>query len=70
VYAVALSPNGQIIASGSADKTIKLWHIETGELLATFTGHAHTVTALAFTASGELLVSGSLDKTIKIWQRS
>lgn len=70
VYAIALSPDGQTIASGSADKTIKLWHLSTGELLGTFTGHTHTVTAVAFTASGEMLVSGSLDKTIKIWQRS
>jgi WD40 repeat protein len=47
-----------------------LWHLQSGELLGTFTGHANTVTALSFTASGEMLVSGSLDKTIKIWQRS
>jgi WD40 repeat protein len=70
VNTVALSPDEQIIASGSADKTIKLWHLQSGELLGTFTGHANTVTALSFTASGEMLVSGSLDKTIKIWQRS
>ncbi|MFM6159230.1 MAG: WD40 repeat domain-containing protein, partial [Sphaerospermopsis kisseleviana] len=45
-------------------------HLESGELLGTFTGHTNTVTALSFTTSGEMLVSGSLDKTIKIWQRS
>ena len=70
VYAIALSPDGQILASGSVDKTIKLWHLKTGELLGTFIGHTNTVTALAFTASGEILVSGSLDKTIKIWQKT
>jgi WD40 repeat protein len=70
VYAIALSPDEQIIASGSADKTIKLWHLNTGELLGTFTGHSNIVTALAFTSSGDMLVSASLDKTIKIWQRS
>ncbi|MEH2360720.1 MAG: hypothetical protein V7K58_13600 [Nostoc sp.] len=41
VYAIALSPDGQILASGIADKTIKLWHLQTGELLGTFTGHTH-----------------------------
>ena len=59
-----------IIASASADKTIKLWHLQSGELLGTFTGHTNAVTTLSFTNSGEMLVSGSLDKTIKIWQRS
>ncbi|WP_420093817.1 WD40 repeat domain-containing protein [Fischerella thermalis] len=67
---VSCNGRGQTIASGSADRTIKLWHLQTGELLGTFTGHLHTVTAVAFTTSGEILVSGSLDKTIKIWQRS
>jgi WD40 repeat protein len=69
VYAIALSPDGQTIASGSADKTIKLWHLETGELLGTFTGHAGVVSAVAFSPDGQMLASASLDKTIKIWQQ-
>ncbi|MEH2407374.1 WD40 repeat domain-containing protein [Nostoc sp.] len=70
VNSLAFSSDGQTLVSCRADKTIKLWHLQTGELLGTFTGHGNIVTALAFTASGEMLVSGSLDKTIKIWQRS
>ncbi|MEN8219364.1 MAG: WD40 repeat domain-containing protein [Pseudomonadota bacterium] len=67
VLPITFSPNGQIIASGSKDKTIKLWAISTGNLLKTFTGHTDKIQSLAFSPDGTLLASSSEDNTIKLW---
>ncbi|MUG91164.1 CHAT domain-containing protein [Scytonema sp. UIC 10036] len=69
VYDVSFSPNGKIIASGSEDKTIKLWSRD-GELLKTITGHSAAVTSVAFSPDGKTLASSSRDKTIKLWSRN
>lgn len=55
----------QIMATGSYDTTIKIWNIETGEVLRTLRGHTSAVRTLQFDDSK--LISGSFDKTIKIW---
>ncbi|MBD1921125.1 CHAT domain-containing protein [Microcoleus sp. FACHB-831] len=74
VMSVAISPDSQTLASGSADATIKLWRLDTGELLYTLTGHSGSVRSLAFSqeagagTSPPLLASGSEDKTIKVWR--
>ena len=68
VFAVAISPDGQILASGSADKTIKLLQMNTGQELGTLRGHTDAVISLAITPDGQILASGSADKTIKLWQ--
>ncbi|MEH2205953.1 MAG: caspase family protein [Nostoc sp.] len=67
VNSVAISPDGQILASGSADKTIKIWNLKTGTLLETLEGHSHTVNSVVISPNGQILASGSADKTIKIW---
>ncbi|EMR71199.1 putative sulfur controller 2 protein [Eutypa lata UCREL1] len=54
-----------ILATGSYDSTIKLWNIETGQVIRTLQGHTSGIRALQF--DDRLLVSGSLDKTVKIW---
>jgi serine/threonine protein kinase len=67
VTSVAFSSNGQTLASGSADKTIKLWNVNTGEDLQTLKGHMKGVTSVAFSSDGQTLASGSQDKTVKLW---
>ncbi|MEH1883458.1 NACHT domain-containing protein [Nostoc sp.] len=67
VFCVAFSPNGQFLASGSADQTIKLWSPHTGKCLNTLHGHGSWVWAVAFSPDNNLLASASHDHTIKIW---
>ena len=70
VRSVAFSPDGQLLASGSDDNTIKLWQPGTGNQIRTLTGHSNWVISVAFSPDGQLLASGSWDKTIKLWQPS
>ncbi|MCL1470702.1 protein kinase domain-containing protein [Argonema antarcticum] len=70
VFCVAISPDGQIIASGSRDKDINIWHLDTGKLLHTLTGHTQWVRCLTFSPDGQTIVSGGDDSSIKIWQVS
>ena len=78
VTALSLSPSGRILASGSSDRTLKLWRLETGELLHTFAGrslwstagHQDRITALAFGFDGRVLISASQDGEIKLWDLS
>ncbi len=68
VRAVAISPEGQIMASGSEDNTIKIWQLKTGRLVRTLSGHTNWISSLAISPDGQTLISGSGDNTIKIWQ--
>ncbi len=67
VRTVAISPDGQTIASGSEDYTIKLWDRKTGRELRTLAGHAEAIYSVAFSPAGEVLASGSADDTVKLW---
>ncbi|MEQ9237655.1 WD40 domain-containing protein [Coleofasciculus sp. E2-BRE-01] len=66
VQTVAISPDGQLIATGGQDKMIKLWRRD-GKLLGSWRGHEDIVTAVEFTPDGQRLVSASWDQTIKLW---
>ncbi len=68
VWSVAISPDGQWLASGSWDKTVKLWQVSTGQLLKTLTGHEGEMNSVAISPDGQWLASGSGDKTVKLWQ--
>ena len=67
VKSVAFSPDGDTIASGSDDDTIRLWDADTGEHLRTLTGHTAAVESLAFSPNGRTLASGGWDRTIRLW---
>ncbi|HEY9599792.1 MAG TPA: serine/threonine-protein kinase, partial [Cyanophyceae cyanobacterium] len=67
IKSIAISPDGQILASGSYDRTIKLWSLRTGELLHTLTGHGNRVSCIAISPDSQLLASGSYDRTVRIW---
>ncbi|KAH6977632.1 hypothetical protein EDB80DRAFT_264764 [Ilyonectria destructans] len=67
VMSVAFSADGQRLASGSHDNTIKVWDAATGACLQTLEGHDSLVNSVAFSADGQRLASGSLGSSIKVW---
>jgi WD40 repeat protein len=67
VQSVAFSPDGQTLASGSTDGTVKLWQVSTGKALRTLSGHNDSVWSVAIAPDGQTLASGSWDRTVKLW---
>ena len=67
VDGIAFSPDGKLLASGSADNTIKLWDRTSKREVRTLAGHTGGVKAVAFTPDGKGLASGSIDGNIKFW---
>ncbi|MDP8964967.1 MAG: hypothetical protein M3O33_13505 [Cyanobacteriota bacterium] len=69
VESVAISPNNQTLATGSKDKTIKLWNLQTGKVKSTTSHLSDTVDSLTFSPNGKTLVSGgSEDGIIQVWR--
>ncbi|KAB8319929.1 hypothetical protein SD81_014240 [Tolypothrix campylonemoides VB511288] len=68
IHSIAFHPDGKQIASGSTDKTIKIWQLSSGQELRTLTGHSDDVYSITFSPDGKQVASGSKDKTIKLWQ--
>jgi WD40 repeat protein/serine/threonine protein kinase len=67
VQSLAYSPQAFLLASGSADKTVRLWDLQTLSLKRTYNGPRDFVTAVAFSHNGRTLAAGSLDGRIDVW---
>ena len=62
-----LVPMAKTLASGSRDRSIRLWNAHTGEHIRTLEGHADWVFSVAFSPDGKTLASGSRDRSIRLW---
>jgi eukaryotic-like serine/threonine-protein kinase len=67
VTAVAFSPDDRLLASGSTDKTVKLWDAATGKEIRSLEGHTARVTGVAFSPDGQRLATSSADRTVRLW---
>jgi WD40 repeat protein len=67
ISSVAISRDGKYIVSGSWDNTVRLWDVETGKEIRTFTGHTGIVYSVALSGDGQTLASGSYDKSVRLW---
>ncbi len=65
ILAIALSADGNYLVSGSADQTVKVWHLATGQAI-TLRGHAGPVTAVAISADGETVVSAGCNQYVTV----
>ncbi len=68
VYGVSFSPDGQMIATASADKTVKLWNRD-GSLRTPPLKHDDKVYGVSFSPDGQIIATASGDKTVKLWNR-
>ncbi|KAF2746891.1 WD40 repeat-like protein [Sporormia fimetaria CBS 119925] len=70
ISSASFSPSGTLIATASADCTIKIWDAHTGALHHTLSGHLAGISTLAWSPDSTTLASGSDDKTIRLWNTS
>ena len=67
VTSVAFSPDSRLVASGSHDRTVRVWSADTGALQQTLEGHTGRVESVAFSPDSRLVASGSHDETVRVW---
>ena len=71
IEVLALSPDSKLIASVNSDKTLRLWHADSGDpASAPMEGHQAGVTSVVFSPDGKRIVSGSKDDTVRLWDVS
>ena len=69
VLSLAFSPDGQVLAGGTTDGSVVLWHTSTWEEIGEpLVGQRDWVNSVAFARDGDLLVAGSEDRTVFLWR--
>jgi len=67
VTSLSFSPDSQVLASGSSDRTVKLWHLTNGTLIKTLLGIPDTVQQVSFSPDGKSLLVASESAGAMIW---
>jgi WD40 repeat protein len=67
VFALAFSPDGKWLASGSGDKTVRIWNVGNGDCVQTLEGHKARLADVAFSPDGQHLASAASDGSVRIW---
>lgn len=67
IVCLSFEPQLHVLATGSMDKTCKLWDLEQGKMLMDLAGHQGEIISLSFTTEGDRVLTGSFDGTAKIW---
>jgi len=67
IFALDFSPDGKLLASGGADKAVRITDLSTGKVVKVFEGHTHHVLGVTWRADGRLLASSGADNVVKIW---
>ena len=70
VSSVTFSPDGQRIASGGWDGTVRLWRLDGDPVGLPFQGHIGVISSVAFSPDGQCLVSGGVDGALRLWRGS
>lgn len=68
MFDAAVSPNGELLATCSYDRSMLLWDLKSGENIREFVGHNGAIYDLEFSADSQTLVSASADSTCKVWR--
>ncbi|KAI9499124.1 WD40-repeat-containing domain protein [Zychaea mexicana] len=67
INTIAIAPNDKVFATGSQDKLVKMWSVDSGELLGTCKGHKRGVWSVQFSPVDQVIATSSGDKTVKLW---
>lgn len=69
IFAVAFSPDSQLVATGDSNNVVSLWQVSDGQSEAILSGHRAWVRAIAWSPNGQQLASGAEDHSIRLWER-